>query len=83
MDIEALKQFVAFCNTPLKIEIGVTCSTDMSDGIVQKVDGEKVELWHMYKGYEQWWNIKNIKSAETNLSRLGINKCLEMFLQNN
>jgi len=79
-DIDNLKAFVDYCNERLPIEIGVTCHTDMSDGIVQKIDGKNAELWHMYKGYEMWWEIKELTSAETNLSKFGINKCLELYI---
>lgn len=80
MDIDNLNSFVNYCNELLPIDIGVICYTDMSDGKVIRIDGKRVELWHMYKGYEQWWNIKEIQSAETNISRYGINECLKKYI---
>lgn len=81
MDINILFEFVKYCNTPLPISIGVICHTDMSDGEVLKITNTEVYLYHFNKGYEQWWELKNVSSAETNLSKFGINKCLENYIK--
>lgn len=80
-DTKILISFVAFCNEPSPIELGTLCYTDMSDGIIQKIEGNRVQLWHLYKKYEQWWKIKDI-TTESNLSRYGIDKCLEIYINN-